>query len=196
MELNLKLDDINLDNYKKAVKDINNFKRELDKKYNNLKLEVGRSVINELKSNPIREIEYCDLYSVDRDNIQRLFCQKIMDMGFDSDGSYDGLKPDEWFENDTFLLRPYNWGDSDCSCGLDDEEAEYSFNNNEHRDLGFHAIDCYSCADRIVNFWYKPTNLKITWYKYPMRSAYSNQNVDVDYINAVLDDCKNSMPNK
>ena len=60
-------------------------------------------------------------------------------------------------------------------------------------ELGLHAIDCYNCGDRVVNFWYKPTNLKIYWYKYPMRSAGANQEITTEYLEAVLEDCKNSL---
>ena len=45
----------------------------------------------------------------------------------------------------------------------------------------------------LPNFEHKPTGLKIAWYKYPMRDAYSNQNVDIDEFKRILDDCASSM---
>lgn len=32
-----------------------------------------------------------------------------------------------------------------------------------------------NCHMRMPNFWYKPTNLRIDWYKYPLRDSYSNR---------------------
>lgn len=196
MNLNFKLEDINLDNCIEVIDEINAFKYAIEDKCNKLKIELGKSIINESKTVAIRDVEFCDLYRVDRDSLQGLFYSYIMDMGFDDYGSYDTLGEDkEWFENDTFMLRPYSWSDSDCSCGLYEKEDEFYDKHNKHKDLGFHSIDCYNCADRIVNFWYKPTNLKISWYKYPMRSTYANQEIGYDYLKAVLEDCKNSVLN-
>lgn len=41
----------------------------------------------------------------------------------------------------------------------------------------------------LPNFVYKPTGLEISWYKYPMRNAYSNQDVSVEDFKAILDNC-------
>ena len=45
----------------------------------------------------------------------------------------------------------------------------------------------------LPNFVYKPTGLEISWYKYPMRDAYSNQDVSVVEFAKILEDCKPSM---
>ena len=45
----------------------------------------------------------------------------------------------------------------------------------------------------LPNFVYKPTGLEISWYKYPMRDAYSNQDVSVVEFAKILEDCKQSM---
>lgn len=194
MNLNVSLEEINLDNYNKVVDEINNFKCELDKKYDLLRKEAGKATLAKLKTEPIRDIDYCRLYKIDRIGIQELFCEGIEDMGFDSHGFYDNLDCDSpWFENDTFMIRPYSWSDSDCTCSLAEKEDESYRSCGKHKELGLHSIDCYNSSDRIVNFWYKPTNLKISWYKYPMRSAYSNQELDTNYLRAVLEECKHSL---
>lgn len=41
----------------------------------------------------------------------------------------------------------------------------------------------------LPNFVYKPTGLEIRWYKYPMRDAYSNQDVSAENFKAILKDC-------
>lgn len=47
-----------------------------------------------------------------------------------------------------------------------------------------------------VNFWHKPSNYKMTWYKYPMRDAYANMEIDANQFVQVLKDCLNSYTNK
>lgn len=46
----------------------------------------------------------------------------------------------------------------------------------------------------LPNFEYKPDGLKICWYKYMMRDAYSNKELTVDYIKEVFNNIKNSLP--
>lgn len=199
MNLKINLEDINLDNYSNIMAEINKFKKEAALKIKKLKSEENKKLLLRMKSEPIRGIDYCKIHHILRDDIQTIFADKINEMEFDSYGFYNNMSKNKsnsssefWFENDTFMLRPYSWDESDCTCGLDEEEAEKYVSEN-FRELGFHAIDCYNCGDRIVNFWYKPTNLKISWYKYPMRGALSNQEVTRTYIEAILEDCRNSM---
>lgn len=45
----------------------------------------------------------------------------------------------------------------------------------------------------LPNFVYKPTGLEIRWYKYPMRDAYSNQDVPLDTFKAILKECQKSV---
>lgn len=45
----------------------------------------------------------------------------------------------------------------------------------------------------LPNFVYKPTGLEIRWYKYPMRDAYSNQDVGVEDFMGLLEACEKSM---
>lgn len=199
MNLNLNLNNVDLSNHDEIIKEIDQFKVAVYEKCEDLKKEIGDSILESLKTDSIRNIEYCDLYSVDRESLQNLFCNGIKEMGFDYDGYYDRKGNDEeylktgWFENEVFMLRPFSWSDSDCTCGLNVIEDEHYFSNGSHKELGLHAIDCYNCSDRVVNFWYKPTNLKIYWYKYPFRSAYSNQIIDEKYLKSILDDSKNSL---
>ena len=44
----------------------------------------------------------------------------------------------------------------------------------------------------LPNFVYKPTGLEIFWYKYPMRSAESNQDVSLYEFKKILRHCKRS----
>lgn len=95
-----------------------------------------------------------------REEYQDIFCDFLHKNGWDSHAIF-GDGRDE-YENDTFIIRPYYWGE-------DEEIAE------------------------LPNFVYKPTGLEIRWYKYPMRDAYSNQDVSVAEFAQILAKCEQSM---
>ena len=94
-----------------------------------------------------------------RAEYQEAFCNFLKNNGFEFDGCY-GNKNE--FENDTFIVRPYYWGENEKLAEL-------------------------------PNFVYKPTDLEISWYKYPMRDAYSNQDIDIKQFRKILKDCASSM---
>ena len=101
-------------------------------------------------------------YAVEpRGDYQEAFCDFLFRNGFDGYGVHEFRKERD-FENDTFIIRPYYWGE-------DEEIAQ------------------------LPNFVYKPTGLEIKWYKYPMRDAYSNQDIDIESFKAVLRRCEESM---
>ena len=96
-----------------------------------------------------------------REDYQEVFCEFLDKNGFDMYGYKIDSK--EWeFKNDTFIIRPYYWGDDDDKAAL-------------------------------PNFVYKPTGLEINWYKYPMRDAYSNQDIDIETFKTIMKDCERSM---
>ena len=140
-------------------------------------------------------------YEVDRD-FQEIFTRILNEINIDGYGSFEGDVPknikDEYketfkyggYENDTFYIRPYNWNGisyEDCSCGLDDKLEELGYSKYKH---GFHSKHCIAWE---TNFYYKPTGLKIEWYKYPLRSAYSNHVLEKDILKAILQDCVKSV---
>lgn len=45
----------------------------------------------------------------------------------------------------------------------------------------------------LPNFVYKPLGLEINWYKYPMRDAYSNQDISIKEFVKILKDCADSL---
>lgn len=74
---------------------------------------------------------------------------------------------------DIFELRSFLW-DCDFDCEEDGEE---------NKDISKCKIDNW-CEK--PNFYYKPTDLKIYWYKYPLRSAECNQNISLsDFVNII-----------
>ncbi|HUU87104.1 MAG TPA: hypothetical protein VMX17_05050 [Candidatus Glassbacteria bacterium] len=101
--------------------------------------------------------------------------------GFESELSrlFDAYAPDRdssWreygvaFENDTFSVFPYYWGECDC-----DEEHEPD------------------CPELKPNFLYKPTGFEIEWYKYPLRDSYSNQKITLRKFVDIIDECIKSL---
>lgn len=68
------------------------------------------------------------------------------------------------YENDTFMVRSYNWG-------LDDE----------------------SDAKNEYHFWHKPSGFKLQWYKYPLRDPYVNMDISHEQFLDILRDCTNSI---
>jgi hypothetical protein len=112
-------------------------------------------------------------------NYQDLFCEYLQNMGFDSYGNIEDLKLNKInrykgeysiFENNIFLIFPYYW--NDCLC-------------EEYHD--------YFCPCNIPNFWYKSKNIKIKWYKYPLRDSYSNIELDERIIKEMFEDCLKSI---
>ena len=45
----------------------------------------------------------------------------------------------------------------------------------------------------LPNFVYKPTGFEIRWYKYPMRDAYCNQDIDINTFRDMIYNCISSM---
>lgn len=98
-------------------------------------------------------------FKVPRDEYQDLFQEFLERNGFDGYGHY---KNKEYFENKTFIIRPYYWGEDEA-------------------------------ITQLPNFVYKPMNFEIKWYKYPMRDAYSNQDINIETFKSMLNDCEDSM---
>lgn len=68
------------------------------------------------------------------------------------------------YENDTFMVRSYDWG-------LDDEADK----RNEY------------------HFWHKSSGFKLQWYKYPLRDPYVNMDITHEQFLDILRDCTNSI---
>lgn len=71
-------------------------------------------------------------------------------------------------------------------------EAQYEYENDVFIIRAYYWGEDEEKA-ALPNFVYKPTGLEISWYKYPMRDAYSNQDVRVEDLVKILEDCERSM---
>lgn len=70
------------------------------------------------------------------------------------------------FENDTFMIHPYCWCEED---------------------------GCKWCEGVAPNFWYKPTDFKIWWYKYPFRGANWTAHISLREFDAMISSCIESL---
>lgn len=197
MILNLDTEKITFENYKETIYKIKEFENEAFKVYRDIPNEYIDRNIYLKRCVPIEGIEKCSLYKVEDNALRWLFRKTITNWDFRDDGEYKcrGCK-ETVYENKVFMLRPCLKDKVACTCGLTYDEDNTNYNkdcNDINNLLAFHAIKCYSSSERVVNFWFKPTNLKISWRISPFRDAYSNQQIDLVYLDAVLDFCRRSM---
>ena len=138
-----------------------------------------------------RNYELCKVFKVDRD-LQEIFNSSLRLMGFDKYGDkmIGNDKYKNEFENDLYKIKSFSYDDYDCNCGFDEKCFEIDENKNSEF-MGFHSVDC--CCNSAPNFWYKPKNIKIIWYKYPLRDAYSNCEISKELMKEIMLNCENSM---
>lgn len=78
-------------------------------------------------------------------------------------------------KNSIFEIFPYYWGN--CTCGMEKLEKERT----------------EDCMYNKPNFTYFPTNLTISWYKYPLRDAYISQDISLEEFSKIIDACIRSL---
>jgi hypothetical protein len=72
-----------------------------------------------------------------------------------------------------------------CDCDVNERRAaEWTRRHPDHS--GEHAPTCGTVRP---NFLYKPTGLRIDWYKYPFRDSYSSAPLTADEFGRVIDAC-------
>ena len=110
-------------------------------------------------------------FHLPRGEWQNKFCEFLENNNFDmygypqEDNYKDQIKDIgnfARFENDTFMLMPYYWGDDDVVMSL-------------------------------PNFIYRPENITISWYKYPLRGATSSEEITYDKFLEILKKCEESL---
>jgi hypothetical protein len=197
MILNLDTEKITFENYKETIYKIKEFESEAFKVYRDIPNEYIDKIIYLKRCIPIEGIEKCNLYKVEDDILRWLFRETIAKWDFTYDGEYRrrGCK-EKVYENKVFMLRPSIRDKVACTCGLTHDQDNTNYNkyyDDINNLLAFHSIKCYSSSEGVVNFWFKPTNLKISWCRTPFRDSYSNQQIDLVYLDAILDFCRRSI---
>ena len=74
-----------------------------------------------------------------------------------------------------------------CTCDYDKRYEEWL------KQIGYpdgHKEDCLLVKP---NFHYKPTDLRIKWYKYPLRDSYSDKPITLEEFREVIDNCIKSI---
>jgi hypothetical protein len=74
-----------------------------------------------------------------------------------------------------------------CTCGRMDRLAIWE------ESIGYPGGHKPECDLERPNFLFKPTGLRIEWYKYPLRDAYSNQEITVDEFKKNIAQCIKSL---
>lgn len=97
------------------------------------------------------------------------------------------------FENDTFVMRRYYWGD--CDCGFLDAEDAFSA-EYEHKNVPWekfaHNGHTDTCAVVLPNFLHKPTGVMVRWYKWIGRDN-EVENHDGHDFKRIIADCVRSL---
>ena len=74
-----------------------------------------------------------------------------------------------------------------CTCDMQERYEKWLVKigySNGHKD---------SCLLVRPNFWYKPEDFTIMWYKYPLRDSYSNKEISLKEFKAIIDKCIESV---
>lgn len=75
------------------------------------------------------------------------------------------------FSDDVFEIHPFCW----CAvCDGEGKEGETCNRNGK------------------PNFWYKPTDFKLNWYKYPIRGNDTNRDIDAKEFLEIINHCVRS----
>ena len=82
----------------------------------------------------------------------------------------------EEFENETFSIFPYYWGECTCQRLVGGSEEHYP-----------------ECLLEKPNFLFKPAGFKLKWYKHPIRDAYTNKKTTLAEFNQIINACIESL---
>jgi hypothetical protein len=121
-----------------------------------------------------------EYYELDRELYQDVFIEFLESMGFSNYGYYEynrdlgkdfddeinkkWINSDGDFENDVFSVTSYCWCDVDGGCQR-----------------------CHK-----PNFHYKPTDFRLSWYKYPLRGNSCNKKITSDEFLKIINHCRRS----
>jgi hypothetical protein len=133
--------------------------------------------------------------STDIDNDLVELTRYLVESGYDdgSGGGY-GLGGEYGyginFENNVFMMHPFCWcGKRECGWCL---ECYCEAKKIKEKYVTTNECDNHS-KERLPNFWYKPTNLKIHWYKWIGRDMEFNKDINDDEWEKILKHCIESI---
>ena len=115
--------------------------------------------------------ERCGKYHIDRNAFQDLFCKWLVANGFDEYG---------------------NLGSGGTEVMFTESNGDWYFENEVFVLRPYYWGEDENIVEKPY-FLYKQTGLQITWYKYPLRDAYSNKKLELESFKAMLADCTVSL---
>ena len=132
-----------------------------------------------------------EIFSIDRELYGETFGSFLDSMGFSHYGYFeksgidgfdesvkDKIDDNGVYKNDVFEISAYWWGE--CTCGKEPNKEFLS-------GADFHDKECMVYRP---NFWYKPTDWKLEWYKYPIRGNSCNREITPEEFLKILNHCK------
>lgn len=139
------------------------------------KMEIGNMLFGNSRG------KFC----ISREKYEDAFQKFLSICGFDSYGN---------IENEE-IERLY------CTTDYEEEPNKNETKYIEHAhifDNGIFELRAYYWGDSEKlsskpNFVYKPDNIEISWYKYPLRDSYANIQLSFDYFCSILKKCAMSL---
>lgn len=96
------------------------------------------------------------------------------------------------FENEVFMMHSFCWCMKpdcpwclECTCQVKEINGDYETVKE--------CDNCKNPKERMPHFWYKPTNLKIHWYKWIGRSMEFNKKPQIKTWEGILKHCMDSL---
>lgn len=131
------------------------------------------------------------IYRLDARKFQNIFLNFLEQIYCDIFAYHVGNRV---YEDEIFKVMADEDGDI-CTCGFD--KKEYLFfkrKPNKEQIERFYEKNHHTeeCQLMWPNFWYKPTNFKLQWYKHPLRDAYTNRPVSKEEFINILNECVKS----
>lgn len=157
-----------------------------------------QKLLDELKTileQPYHDIEMGNLifgnsrgeFCVSRDKWEEYFLKFLTQCGFDSYGHIN----DEEIER-LYCVTDYVPEQKILDDGTKYTEHIHLFSNDTFELRPYYWGDNEVLAKK-PNFIYKPSNIEISWYKYPLRDAYSNKQLTLDELYTILKECAKSL---
>ena len=117
-----------------------------------------------------------------------------------SRGRYEvprGIGEDDFIWQETFIKFMYEIGLDGYGYLENNELEKYKTERGGFENDTFTINPYYWGEDESImqepNFVFKPTGLKIDWYKYPFRDSYSNKEITFEELKQILKKCKESV---
>jgi hypothetical protein len=116
-------------------------------------IEIGNLIFGNSRGNHHVDRSLQDTFYILMETIEKIDPNFDPDYGSNNNPYHEGKNLG--FKNNTFLIRPYYWGD--CDCGYDQEDEKQSKNEETYVDW-LHTHDHEEdCSLGLNNFEYFPT---------------------------------------